>query len=76
MFTQMCVEEQSMFGTDDRVAKFLGIIGDDDLRAEAKAVLDKNSTNTKKWEAFVSFFKDQIQSVRVDRLILMIHFFF
>ena len=59
----MCVEEQGMLSTEERVNKFLGMLGEDDLRAEAKAVLDKHSTSVKKWEAFSSFFKEQIQSV-------------
>lgn len=52
-----------MLGTEERVTKFLGIIAEDDLRAEAKVVLDKHSTSVKKWEAFVSFVKEQLQSV-------------
>ncbi|XP_014216064.1 DNA primase small subunit [Copidosoma floridanum] len=62
MFVQMCVKEQNMLGTEDRVTKFLGIITEDDMRAEAKAELDKHTTSVKKWDAFVSFFKDQLQS--------------
>lgn len=62
-FKEMCVEEQNMLGTEDGVTKFLGMFGEDDLRSEVKSVLDKYSTSIKKWEAFVNFFKDQIQSV-------------
>lgn len=59
----MCVEEQNMLGTEEMVTKFLGLLNDDELRTEVKAVLDKHSTSVKKWEAFVSHFKDQMQSV-------------
>ncbi|KAL7288164.1 hypothetical protein TKK_0017718 [Trichogramma kaykai] len=62
VFTKMCVEEQGMLDSEERVTKFLGIIGEEDMRAEAKAVLDKHSTGVKKWEAFVNFFKQEMQS--------------
>lgn len=63
VFKEMCVVEQNMLGTEDGETKFLGIFGEEDMRNEVKTVLDKYSTSIKKWEAFVIFFKDQIQSV-------------
>lgn len=61
----MCVEEQDMLGTEEGVTKFLGVITEEDLRVEVKTILDKHSTSVKKWEAFVGFFKDQLQSVSI-----------
>lgn len=59
----MCVDEQNMLGTEDGETKFLGILGEDDMRNEVKTVFSKHSSSVKKWEAFVNYFKDQIQSV-------------
>lgn len=65
MFVTMCVEEQGMLDTEERENKFLGIILEEDLRKEVKTLFDQHSTGVKKWEAFVQFFRDQIQSVSI-----------
>lgn len=62
----MCMEEQNMLGTEERVTKFLGILSEEDLRNEVKAIFDKHSTSVKRWEAFVNNFREQIQSVSIN----------
>lgn len=62
----MCVEEQNMLGTEEKETKFLGILGEEEMRAEVKAIFNKHSTSVKKWEAFVNFYKEQIQSVSIS----------
>ncbi|OXU26399.1 hypothetical protein TSAR_009767 [Trichomalopsis sarcophagae] len=61
-FTKMCMEEQNMLGTEERITKFLGILAEEDLRNEVKAIFDKHSTSVKKWEAFVNHYREQTQS--------------
>ena len=67
----MCVEEQNMLGTEEGINKFLGIIGEEDLREEVKALFDQYSTSVKRWDAFVSFFKNQMQQVLKAKHVLL-----
>ncbi|XP_058797555.1 DNA primase small subunit [Phymastichus coffea] len=62
IFVNMCVEEQGMLDTEERENKFLGIILEEDMRKEVKEIFDQHLTGVKKWNAFVDFFKNQIQS--------------
>ncbi|XP_014213728.1 DNA primase small subunit-like [Copidosoma floridanum] len=62
VFISMCVENQDMLGTEERVLKFLGIIADDEMRAEVQDLFDEHCTSLTKWNAFIKFFKKQIES--------------
>lgn len=65
VFVKICVEEQNMLGAEDEVLKFLGIIAEDEMRIEVKSILDQYPTSLAKWNAFIDFFRNQIQSVGI-----------
>ncbi|XP_066588445.1 DNA primase small subunit [Prorops nasuta] len=59
VFIPMCIEEQNILGTDEGVDKFLGILPDEEDRQELKALFDKASSSTVRWNTFVKFLKTQ-----------------
>ncbi|KAJ8684582.1 hypothetical protein QAD02_020374 [Eretmocerus hayati] len=61
LFTCLCVKDQDMLGTEDRIVKFLGLLTED-LKFEVKALFDKYSSSVQRWRAFTTFFKEQIQA--------------
>lgn len=65
IFIKICVEEQSMLGTEEKVLKFLGIIAEEEMRTEVKHILDQYPTSFTKWNAFIEFFRNKIQSVGI-----------
>ncbi|XP_011497906.1 PREDICTED: DNA primase small subunit-like [Ceratosolen solmsi marchali] len=66
VFVKMCVEEQNMLGTSDGIAKFLGIIDKEEMRTIVQRIFEQYSTSLTKWEAFVHFYRHQLQSESED----------
>ncbi|KAJ8665019.1 hypothetical protein QAD02_006681 [Eretmocerus hayati] len=62
IFIEMCVIQQNMLGTESNILKFLGILNTEEMRQEVKELMDQFSTSLERWEAFVCFFRSQIQS--------------
>ncbi|XP_031788362.1 DNA primase small subunit isoform X2 [Nasonia vitripennis] len=58
------LREQNMLGTQEGIDKFLGII-DEALRTDVQHLLDKYQTSASRWQAFVEYFRNQIES-KVD----------
>ncbi|XP_015119669.1 DNA primase small subunit [Diachasma alloeum] len=61
-FVSMCVEEQDMLGSVERVQKFLGILPDDSVKADVKELFDKYEKGVDRWEVFENYVKEQVQS--------------
>ncbi|OXU28092.1 hypothetical protein TSAR_013891 [Trichomalopsis sarcophagae] len=64
LFVKICVIEQNMLGTQERIDKFLGIM-DEALRTDVQHLLDKYQTSASRWQAFVEYFRNQIE-LKVD----------
>lgn len=60
-FIDIFVEEQDMFGTPERIDKFLGLLPDDTSRNELKLILNQCNKNTDCWNEFVEYVNKQPQ---------------
>lgn len=61
-FIEIFVEEQNMFGTAERIDKFLGLLPDDTSRNELKLIFDQCTKNTDYWKEFVLYVGKQPQT--------------
>ncbi|KAK2575139.1 hypothetical protein KPH14_008856 [Odynerus spinipes] len=54
-FIPMCVEEQDMLGTNERMEKFLEVIPEDEDRVELKNLFGQCPSSKTRWNAFCDF---------------------
>ncbi|XP_058795889.1 DNA primase small subunit-like [Phymastichus coffea] len=62
MFADIYVEEQGMLDIEERENKFLDIILEENMRIEIEEIFYQYLIAVKKWNTFVDFFKNKIQS--------------
>ncbi|KAI4503978.1 hypothetical protein M0802_001381 [Mischocyttarus mexicanus] len=58
-FIPMCIEEQDILGTDERMEKFLGILPEEEDRTEVKNLFGQCTSSATRWKAFCEFVKDK-----------------
>jgi hypothetical protein len=54
-----------MLGTEEGISKFLGVIDNEDMRITVQKIFDQCSTSLTKWEAFIRYYRKQLQNVSV-----------
>lgn len=55
----MCIEEQDILGTNERIEKFLAILPEEEDQQELKNSFGQCSSSTTRWKAFCEFVKDK-----------------
>lgn len=55
IFVEMCIKEQNMLGTEERIEKFLLILPNDEDRQEIKTLFNKESNSEARWNLFVQY---------------------
>lgn len=58
-FIPMCIEEQDILGTNERIEKFLAILPEEEDQIELKNLFDQCSSSTARWKLFCEFVKDR-----------------
>lgn len=64
IFVSTFVEEQDILGNEQLIDKFTGLLPDTDSVKEVKTLFEKYKNSVERWEAFVDYANNQIQSVR------------
>ncbi|CAL7945530.1 unnamed protein product [Xylocopa violacea] len=57
VFVQVCIEEQDILGTDERINKFLQILSDEQDRQEIKSLFGQCNSGKDRWNVFVDYIR-------------------
>jgi len=59
----MCVEGQDILGNNERMAKVLSLVPDDQLRQDIEREMNKHTTSLPRWHALTAVFQNAVKKV-------------
>lgn len=59
----MCVEGQDILGNNERMAKVLSLVPDEQLRQDIEREMNKHSTSLLRWHALSAVFQSAVKKV-------------